>query len=246
MDVNNIKLILSYDGSLYHGWQRQDNGVTIQGVIEEKIEAMTGEPVTLIASGRTDAGVHALNQVCNFTTRSRIDPKAIKAGLNSMLPDDIVVTGAQYVPMEFHARYSVRSKVYEYRILNTNDPDVFLRNYTWHIRRPLDKDEMTRCLSVLTGTHDFSSFKSAGSGNTNPVRSVSRAELYCLDNQVRIIMEADGFLRHMVRNIVGTVVEAGMGRRDALNIKKILEARDRRRAGRKAPAQGLFLASVIY
>lgn len=246
MDAHNIKLTLSYDGTDYHGWQRQENGVTIQGVVEEKIRTMTGEPVRLIASGRTDAGVHALNQVCNFITRSPIDPQAIKAGLNSMLPDDIVITGAQYVPMEFHARYSVKSKVYEYRILNTPDPDVFLRNYTWHIRQPLNRDEMTKCLSVLTGAHDFSSFRSAGSENINPVRSVSRAELYCPDKQIRIIIEADGFLRHMVRNMVGTIVDAGMGRLDANGIKRILEARDRREAGRKAPAQGLFLVSVTY
>jgi len=248
VDSKNIKLTLSYDGSQYHGWQRQNNGISIQEVIEENLKTMVGAPVKLIASGRTDAGVHALNQVCNFTTLSDIDPDAIKRGLNSLLPDDIHVKTAEYVPMEFHSRYSARSKVYEYSILNRKDPDVFLRHYLWHIRIPLDKKQMAGCLSALKGTHDFSSFRSSGSGNTNPVRSISKAELLETDGNdiLRIIIEADGFLRHMVRNIVGTVAGAGLGRINADRFKEILESKDRRAAGIKAPAQGLFLMSVLY
>lgn len=247
MSDRNIKLVLAYDGSLYHGWQRQTCDVTIQGVIEDKIQVMVGEPVRLIASGRTDAGVHAASQVCNFITRSKIRPSAILRGLNSLLPDDIVVRDAQYAPLDFHARYNAKSKTYEYRILNREDPDVFRRNYLWHIRTRLDQDKMAGCLSLLKGTHDFSSFRSSGSGNLNPVRSVTRAELHGPEDRLlRFVIEADGFLRHMVRNIVGTVVEVGLDRIPFSRFKGILESRDRRSAGIKAPPQGLFLMQVRY
>jgi len=247
MSEKNINLILSYDGSHYHGWQRQSNGVSIQSIIEDNIETMLGDPVKLIASGRTDAGVHAINQVCNFITRSDIGPDAIKRGLNSLLPDDILVKNAEYVPLEFHARYNARNKTYEYRILNREYPDVFLRHYLWHVRTPLDTKAMAKCLSILKGRHDFSSFKSSGSGNNNPVRSISRAELHGPeDDLLRFIIEADGFLRHMVRNIVGTVVEVGLGKINADRFKEVLEAKDRQLAGIKAPPQGLFLVKVSY
>lgn len=243
----NIRLILAYDGSHYHGWQRQKNRLTIQGIIEEKIQVMVGEPVTLIASGRTDAGVHAVNQVCNFITRSHISPESIKNGLNSLLSDDILVRDAQYVPIEFHARYDAKSKIYEYRILNRKEPDLFQRKYHWHIRGPLDTDEMAKCLTLLVGRYDFSSFRSSGSGNINPVRSLMRAELHVPeDGHLKVIVEADGFLRHMVRNIVGTVVEVGLGKISCGRFKEIFASKDRRLAGIKAPAQGLFLMHVKY
>ena len=248
MNEKNIKLILTYDGSHYHGWQRQNNGVTIQEVVEEKLETMCGGPIKLIASGRTDAGVHATGQVCNFKTGSDIEPGAIKRGLNSLLPDDIHVNAVDYVPGEFHARYSAISKIYEYRILNRAAPNVFLRQHLWHIRMPLDKEAMANCLAILKGRHDFSTFKSSGSNNTNPVRTISRAELSGPDKDeiLRIIIEADGFLRHMVRNIVGTVVEVGLGRMVMDEFRAVLESKDRQAAGIKAPAQGLFLISVRY
>ena len=247
LGINNIRLIMAYDGSRYRGWQRQSNAATIQEVVERKIQVMIGEPVKLIASGRTDAGVHALNQVCNFTTRSDIGPEKIKKGLNSLLPNDIFIIAADYVPLEFHARYNVKSKIYEYRVLNQDDPDIFLRNYLWHVRSPLDSRVMAKCLSLLVGRNDFSSFKSSGSGNMDPVRLLMRAELHGPENRLlRFVIEADGFLRHMVRNIVGSVVEAGLGRISFDEFKEILESRDRRAAGTKAPAQGLFLIEVKY
>ena len=247
MGMRNVRLIIAYDGSRYHGWQRQSNAVTIQEAVETKLQVMVGEPVKLIASGRTDAGVHALNQVCNLKTRSKIGPETIKKGLNSLLPDDIFIREAEYVPLEFHARYSVKSKVYEYRVLNQVDPDIFLRNYLWHVRSSLDSKVMSKCLSLLMGRKDFSSFKSSGSGNMDPVRLLSRAELHePEDGLLRFVIEADGFLRHMVRNIVGSVVEAGLGRISFDGFREILESRDRRLAGAKAPAQGLFLIEVKY
>ena len=247
VDEKNIKLILAYDGGRYHGWQRQKDKLTIQGIIEEKIQIMVEKPIKLIASGRTDAGVHAFSQVCNFLTISKIGPEAIKRGLNSLLPDDIFVKDAEYVLPEFHARYSTRSKTYEYRILNREAPDIFLRNYLWHIRMSLDKEKMAKSLVSLVGRHDFSCFRSSGSGNTNAVRSITRAELHDPeDGHFRFVIEADGFLRHMVRNIVGTVVEVGLNKISIDRFREILASRDRRLAGKMAPPQGLYLMEVLY
>jgi tRNA pseudouridine38-40 synthase len=243
----NIRLILEYDGSRYHGWQRQIDGPTIQGIIEEKIQMMTREPVRLIASGRTDAGVHALNQVCNFITKTRIDQSALQRGLNALLPDDILIKKAEYVPLDFHAMFSAKSKIYEYRILNRKEPDVFLRSYAWHLERGLDMEAMHKCISTLCGKHDFSSFRSSGSGNRNPVREMRRAELQGpAHGLLRFVFEANGFLRHMVRNIVGTVVEVGQGKMGFGEFSEIFQSKDRRKAGIKAPPQGLFLIKVLY
>ncbi len=248
MEIKNIKLTLSYDGTRYHGWQRQKNGLSIQEVVETCLERITQTPVRLIASGRTDAGVHALNQVCNFVTRSTIPPESIKRALNSLLPDDIHVNSVDLVPQDFHSRYSAKSKIYEYRLWNHPEPDIFLRNRVWHLRLPLDIHAMSECLSLLVGTHDFSAFRSSGSNNTNPVRTVLATEIRepGEDGILRIIIEANGFLRHMVRNIVGTVVAVGQGRSGVNDFREILVSKDRRMAGIKAPAQGLFLVHVIY
>ncbi len=247
MIEKNIRLTLAYDGTRYHGWQVQRNRVTLQGIIEDKIRMMVGEPVRIIASGRTDARVHALNQVCNFITRSRLGPETLKRGLNSLLPEDIFVRDADFVSLGFHARYSAKSKTYEYRILNRREPDLFRRNYLWHIPGPLDREEMERCLSILVGRHDFSSFRSSGSGNIDPIRTVMRSELHGPEGGLlRLTIEADGFLRHMVRNVVGTVAEVGLGRKDFEEFREIFRSKDRRLAGIKAPPQGLFLMDVRY
>ena len=247
MTLRNIRLVVAYDGSRYHGWQRQNNGLTIQAVIEERLQLMTQSPVKLLASGRTDAGVHALNQVCNFKTPSQIPIDTLKRGLNALLPPDILVKEAAVVPVEFHSRYRAKSKIYEYRILNRQNPDIFRRNVLWHIRFPLDVETMSECLSITKGTHDFSAFKSSGSANTDPVRTIlSNCIESDEDGVLRIIVEGDGFLRHMVRNIVGTLVETGTGRMDLKRFAEVLESGDRQMAGRKAPPQGLFLVAVKY
>jgi len=247
VDHRNIRLIVAYDGTRYHGWQRQKNALTLQEIIEEQIQVMTGEPLRLIASGRTDAGVHALNQVCNFVTRSTLPLHSLQKGLNSLLPEDVFVKDAAYVPIHFHSRYSAKSKMYEYRILNSATPDIFQRNFLWQIRPPLNVEAMAVCLSYLRGSHDFSSFRSSGSGSSDPVRSVLNAEVDGPENgRLRIVIEADGFLRHMVRNIVGTVVEAGLGKMSTGRFREILFLKDRRLAGIKAPPQGLFLMEVRY
>ena len=243
----NIKLILEYDGSRYHGWQRQAGLPTLQEMLENKIKTMTGETVSLIASGRTDAGVHALNQVANFKTFTHLDPVTLRKGLNALLPADIFIKQAEYAPVDFNSRYSAKSKVYEYRVLNRSEPDIFLRSYTWHIANALNLEKMAACLSLLIGRHDFSSFKSSGSGILNPVREIIEAEIQGLeDGLLTFSFEADGFMRHMVRNIMGTVVEAGRAKIDVHEFKEIFETRDRRKAGIKAPSQGLFLKMVKY
>jgi tRNA pseudouridine38-40 synthase len=246
-EKKNIKMVLQYDGTRYHGWQRQEGASTIQGILEERIQRIIGEPVTLIASGRTDAGVHALHQVCHFITRSNLHPDSLRRGLNSVIPHDIRVKEAEYARQNFHARYSARSKTYEYRILNRLEPDLFLRFYTWHVPFTLDLVKMNQCISLLRGKHDFSSFKSSGSGNVNPVREMMLAELQVSGQDLlRFVFEADGFLRHMVRNMVGTVVDVGQGRITVEAFEDIFRSRDRQMAGIKAPPEGLFLAMVKY
>lgn len=246
-DARKIKLVTAYDGTRYHGWQFQKNGLSIQAVLEEKIYTMTREQVKVIGSGRTDAGVHALGQVCHFETRTRLRPDELQRGLNSLLPDDIHIRRAETAPPDFHARYSARSKVYEYRILNRPEPDVFLRNYVWHVSYPLDLKVLGQCLSLIRGEHDFTSFRSTGSNNQNPVRRIFRAELRGPEHGlIRLVLEANGFLRHMVRSMTGTLVEAGMGKTSVDGFLDILGAKDRQRAGIKAPARGLFLVRVVY
>jgi tRNA pseudouridine38-40 synthase len=246
-EERNLKLIVEYDGTRYHGWQRQKNNLTIQAVIEDSIRTIVGERVTLIGSGRTDAGVHALCQVCNFITRSDINPDSMRQGLNSLLPDDIKIKRIEKVSLDFHARYSVKSKAYEYRIFNRKDPNVFLRNYTWHIRDKLDIEAMGSSLSMLIGRHDFSSFKSSGSANKDPVREMIRAELHGpRQGVISFLFEADGFLRHMVRNVIGTVVEVGKGKVSLDEFQEIFQSHNRINARIKAPPQGLFLKMVKY
>lgn len=243
----NIRLVLSYDGTRYHGWQRQSAQPTLQGVLEDRIRKMVQEPVRVIGSGRTDAGVHALRQVCNFRTRSHLPIDTLRRGLNALLPEDICVHKAEEASSGFHSRYDARSKTYEYRILNGEVPDVFERLYVWHVQKPLDGERMRACLPFLLGTNDFSAFRSVGSGNTNPVRHVFRADLLGVGNPLlRFVIEADGFLRHMVRSIVGTLVDAGLGKMDAERFVEVLRSRDRQLAGIKAPAKGLFLVNVRY
>ncbi|HUU40377.1 MAG TPA: tRNA pseudouridine(38-40) synthase TruA [Desulfatiglandales bacterium] len=246
-EEKNIKLIIAYDGTGYFGWQRQLNRPTIQGTIEKKIELMAGKPVSLIASGRTDAGVHAVYQVANFRSSSTITPPVFLKGFNSLLPDSIIIKHAEYVPIDFHSRYDAKAKVYEYKIYNENTRSPFLRHYTWHIPRLLDMQAMEKCLDIVQGTHDFSSFCSAGNGNINTVRNMIKAKLKIQnDNILSFFFEANGFLRHMVRNIMGTIVKAGLREISIDRFVEILELKDRREAGEKAPPGGLYLVNVSY
>lgn len=246
-EEKNIKLVIAYDGTGYFGWQRQINRPTIQGTIEEKIEIMIGKHVSLIASGRTDAGVHALHQVANFRVSSAITPDVFLKSLNSLLPDSIIIKEAEYVPLDFHARYNAKSKVYEYRIYNKKLQSPFLRNYAWHISRLLDLKAMEECLEIIKGAHDFSSFSSTGDAKIDPVRTIIQAKLRIQkDNLLRFNFEANGFLRHMVRNIMGAIVKVGLGEISVDSFCEILKSRDRQKVGVKAPPGGLYLKDVRY
>jgi tRNA pseudouridine38-40 synthase len=245
--MRNIRLLIEYDGTNYHGWQVQPNAVTIQEVIEKKIEVMTQQRVRLIASGRTDAGVHALGQVANFKTTSAIPVEGFQRGLNSLLPPDIIVRSAEEVDAQFHAQYGAKRKTYRYVILNCEVPSAISRNYSWHLPVPLDVQAMQEACGVLLGRQDFSSFQGADADTEDPVREVYRAEWSVeKKNFLHFTVEADGFLKHMVRNIVGTLAEVGRGKLSVQDFERILGARDRRRAGITAPAQGLFLVEVKY
>ncbi len=247
LEQKNIKLIIAYDGTTFFGWQRQKDKPTIQGTIEEKIATMVGEPVSLIGAGRTDAGVHALHQVANFRISSPLTPPIFFKALNSLLPPTIIIKEAGYVPIDFHARYDAKSKVYEYRILNEDLHSPFLRHYAWQISRSLDVSVMKECLQIIRGAHDFSSFCSPGDGKINPVRTVIQAELEIEKSDLlTFILEANGFLRYMVRNLIGTIVRVGLGRLSVDGFAEILESRDRRHPGAKAPPEGLYLKDVKY
>jgi tRNA pseudouridine38-40 synthase len=245
--MRTIKLTIEYDGTQYLGWQIQPKGVTIQGLIEEKLARLTREPVHLVGSGRTDAGVHALRQVAHFKTKSQLDVQTIQRALNSLLPSDIVIQKVEEVDEGFHARRSSKSKVYEYRVLNRHLRSVFHRGTAWHIPQKLNIREMKKATRSLIGERDFSSFQSVGSPKRTAVRKVTRAEWKRgRDDLLRFEIEADGFLKQMVRAIVGTLIEVGKGKIASEDFQRILDSRDRKKAGPTAPAHGLFLKEVKY
>lgn len=245
--MRNIKLTCEYDGSAFHGWQIQPGLKTIQGVMQAQIAQITQQKVNLIGAGRTDAGVHAVGQVANFQTESTIDLSSLQRGLNSLLPPDIVVKDAAEADERFHARFSARSKVYEYHILNQPYPSALLRNYAWFIHLDLDLPSMERCGRLLIGSHDFSSFRASGDESRHSIREVFRLEVDCrARNLIVVIIEANAFLREMVRSIVGTLVDVGRRKTSLEEFEEIFQAQDRRRAGMTAPAQGLFLVEVKY
>jgi tRNA pseudouridine38-40 synthase len=245
--MRNLRMILSYDGFGYHGWQRQKGQITVQQVLEEAIGRIVGEDIRVIGSGRTDAGVHALKQVAHFKTRSGIGIGNLHRGINSLLPEDVVVRELDQVDTAFHARYDARSKVYCYQIWNGPVRSPLCRRFAWFVRAPLDGGRMGKALNLLKGTHDFSSFCAADHSNRSPVRTIMDGEVVSdPKGMMRVSIEADGFLKHMVRNIVGTLVEVGSGRRAAEDIPELLEAKDRSLAGVTAPPGGLFLKKVKY
>ncbi len=243
----NFRLVLEYDGTNYHGWQRQHGVLTVQEAVESRLEIMLGLPIKVRASGRTDAGVHARAQEVNFYARTNLQPVEIQRGLNALLPDDIVILAAFEVDDSFHARFSAQSKTYEYRILNRPVRSALERHHAWHIRRPLEVAPMRECLRMIEGEHDFAAFMASGSGVTSTVRCLYRVELRFPDAEhLLFVFDGNGFLRQMVRNLVGTIVEVGKGRLGPQDFQRILLSRDRRQAGMTAPARGLCLVWVAY
>ncbi|HTZ40864.1 MAG TPA: tRNA pseudouridine(38-40) synthase TruA [Syntrophales bacterium] len=245
--MRNIKLIIEYDGTAYNGWQRQADVATIQQVLEDNLSRIVNEKVVLIASSRTDTGVHAANQAANFRTSSQLPLRNLHQGINSLLPKDIVVKDVSDVPWEFHSQYHAASKVYHYRILNSPVRAALGRNMCWWVHKPLDMEAMRRATKEILGMHDFHSFCAAQCDVEDRVRTVLQAEF--VEESPGMILfriEADGFLRHMVRNLVGTLVDIGKGRIPAEDMARMIEARDRRCAGPAAPARGLCLMEVKY
>jgi|UniRef100_A0A7C5ALN9 tRNA pseudouridine38-40 synthase len=243
----NVRLTLEYDGTRYHGWQRQKNALTLQEVVEEALERLTGERVRLIASGRTDAGVHARGQVVNFLTLSPLPLRAFLHGLNALLPRDIAVQAAEEAPLDFHARYAARWKTYEYDIINQPVRSPLKERYAWWLAGPLDFLALKEAARLLPGKHDFTAFRAAGSRPGPAVRQVREAFWQKGgEGRLTFTITADGFLRGMVRSLVGTMVEIAKGKYPPHYLKEVLAKGDRRLAGPTAPPQGLFLVKVEY
>lgn len=247
--MRNLKLTLQYDGTNYVGWQRQATGTSIQGLLEDALEPIAGTRVTVHGAGRTDAGVHALAQVASVAFGGVLEPAVLARALNAMLPTDVRVLSVVDVPPGFHARFSATGKTYEYRIVNGPIVSPFLVRYVWHLPHTLRVDAMKSASTHLVGCHDFAAFQGAGSDVGSSKRTIWSIEWQDgrgHDVPLVIRIRGDGFLRHMVRNIVGSLVDIGAGRWPPERMVEILASRDRARAGVTAPPQGLFLTTVDY
>ena len=242
----NLKLTIAYDGSGYHGFQRQLNALTVQQVLEEKLSALLGETIAVAGAARTDTGVHAYGQVISIRTAGAIPTERIPAAARGILPRDIAVLTAEAMPPNFHARFSAIGKMYLYRVLNSQQTDPMRRNYVWQLERELDVDSMNRGLSMLVGEHHFGAFQATGSSARNPVRTLYAARCIRQEQLLEFQFHGNGFLYHMVRNIVGTVVDLGAGKISLADFAAIFAGRDRKQAGATAPPNGLYLKEVFY
>lgn len=260
--LRNIRITVAYDGTGFHGWQRQPSVPTLQACLEAAIARVTGEPAKLFGSGRTDAGVHALGQVANFTSSCRIPLSNLLKAVNNVLPPEVRVRQACEVPLGFHARYDVRSKTYRYRILQAGVCSPFLWRFVWHCPYAVDRQRMAAAAQIFAGTHDFTSFAASG-GSEDDNSELRTGESLDASSMVRTVFSSrvlwsprtriltyevrgNGFLHHMVRNLAGTLVEAGRGKLEPDEMLRILKGRDRTLAGPTAPAQGLCLVRVEY
>lgn len=244
--MRNIKLIIQYDGTNYHGWQIQENAVTIQETVEKAIKKLTDARPKLSGCGRTDTGVHAENYVCSFKTESTISCDRFPYAINRFLPDDIVCISAEEMPADFDAHKSAVGKTYTYKILNSQYPNVFYNNRAWHYRYDLDIEKMRKAAKSFLGTHDFIGFAAAGFTVKTTVRTIHNIEIVKDGDLVMIKITGDGFLYNMVRIIAGTLVFAGNGKINWEDMSEIIASCDRKRAGITAPACGLYLSEVFY
>jgi tRNA pseudouridine38-40 synthase len=245
-----LKLTVAYDGTDYVGWQIQENGTSVQQRLEETWFSVTQEQVRIMSSGRTDAGVHATAQVCSLATQTKLDNRTLIRALNATLPEDISVIEVQDAPAGFHATRDATAKTYRYQIQFGRIRDVHRRRYRWFVPRPLDLDAMREGAKYLIGEHDFQGFQAVGSERLSTVRHVMRLELHhwreSIFDYLDIEITSNGFLYNMVRNIVGTLVQVGQGNRPPSWVERVLQEKDRRLAGRTAPAHALFLIHVDY
>ncbi len=255
--MRNIKLLLQYDGSDYSGWQIQKKQKTVQSLVTDAVTAVTKERVRLTGAGRTDAGVHAFGQVAVFKTRADLKPAVFLRAINANLPQDIRVIRAAECPADFHPRFSAKAKTYSYIISNAGHYSVFLRRYSWHMPYKLNCMAMRKAAKLLIGRHDFACFRASGCSSKHPVRTIMKIHISEMSSIgfmgfkfkspiIKISIKADAFLRYMVRNIVGMLVEVGRGRITYDRVGDILDLKDRRNSGPTAPAQGLFLEKIEY
>ncbi len=244
--MSKLLLTIRYDGTRFHGWQVQPNGITVQETLQDAIEKITGIRSDLTGCSRTDAGVHARRFYCTTAVPTKMTAQQLCKSLNAVLPDDVAVQDARLVSEDFHPRYSARGKRYVYRIWNGTARDPFERAYALHVRMPLDEKRMNETAALLVGTHDFSAFCSAGGSVQDKVRTVRRSEVSRQGDMVIYTVEADGFLYNMVRIFVGTLLDVHGGRLTNEDVRRALTTGDRQAAGATAPPQGLFLDEVWY
>lgn len=245
--MRTLKLTIAYDGTNYVGWQRQDNGLSVQQVIEDALQPMCGDDVPVVmGAGRTDAGVHASGQVASVRVAFDHPANAVHRALNVRLPADIRVLAVEDAEPRFHARFDATGKSYRYRIATERVPLPFDRWFVWHMAQPCDVDAMRAAAPALLGRHDFSSFQARGSTVLDGWRTLERIQVERLGSEIHIEVDGDGFLRHMVRIIVGTLVDIGVGNRGVASMASALAAHDRQAAGRTAPPQGLTLLKIRY
>ena len=243
-----FRITLAYDGTDFVGWQRQANGVSIQGLIEDALRALDGREVTVTGAGRTDAGVHALGQVAAFTIARELEPDAVVRALNAHLPHAIRVLSADHAPPAFHPRFGARTKTYRYRLCHADVMSPFERRYAWHVAGPLDVEAMCAAARLLEGRHDFAAFQAMGSSVATTEREVIQSAIAdrAIGDVITYEVTGTGFLRHMVRIIVGSLVEIGRGRQPVEWITGVIASRNRATAGPTAPPDGLFLVRVEY
>lgn len=245
--MRNIKLVIEYDGKEFNGWQKQPNKLNIQGEIEQAIERITGEKVDLMASGRTDAGVHAMGQVANFKTNSNMPIEKFPIALNANLKKSIVIKSAEEVEERFHSRLNCKRKTYRYVINNSKYGTAIYRNLETHIPIKLDIQKMQQAIKYFEGEHDFKAFKASGTSSKSSVRTIYKAEVLDAGNErIYIELTGNGFLYNMVRIISGTLVDVGLGKIEPEKIENIILSKDRQHAGKTLPPQGLYLLTVEY
>jgi tRNA pseudouridine38-40 synthase len=241
-----FKMTVEYDGTDFSGWQRQENGPSVQAAIEDALAEMVGVPTAVRGAGRTDAGVHALGQVAHFDAEARIPTHGYQRGLNALLPRAIAILSVAEAPPDFDARFSARGKLYRYSIWSSPTRSPLRDRYVWHLRRTLDAERMHEAAQTLVGRHDFAAFRAADCERKTTERTLTRLSVTRADDLVTVEVEADAFLKNMVRIIVGTLCEIGFGKRPVADLRRLLDGRDRRDAGVTAPPQGLTLVRVDY
>lgn len=244
--MRTIKLVVAYDGSAYHGFQKQKEHVTVQSVLEDMLEKLCGERVVTAGSGRTDTGVHALAQTVTFTTNGRIPCANMVRAATSLLPRDIVLLSAEEMPEGFHARFSAKWKTYQYKVLVNKHANPFMARYAWQLRTPLAVERMNEAAALLTGTHDFSAFRSSGSVQSSPMKTIYTAKWEQTGAELLFRISGDGFLYHMVRNLVWSLVQVGEGKRTVHDFAAELKAKRCEFLNEPAPPEGLYLESVGY